>query len=238
MGDESSDGGHVVIRVRDDGIGISAVALPRLFDLFMQEDSLNDRALGGLGIGLTLVRHLVELHGGRVEAHNSGPGHGSEFVVRMPSGGGALQDAPSAARSGPAEPRPLSRRVLVTDDNPDGAEALAILLRLMGHDVQMAQSGQETIELASSRRPDVIFLDIGMPGMDGVETARRLRGMAGFESTLIVALTGYGQESDRRRAFDAGFDDFLVKPPNPAAVRALSLKRRPSGAAPDQAADS
>ena len=238
VGDEASHGSEVVIRVRDDGIGISAEALPRLFDLFMQEDSSIERASGGLGIGLTLVQHLAELHGGRIEAHSPGPGHGSEFVVRMPSGGGALQEAPSAARSGPAEPRPLSRRVLVTDDNPDGAEALAILLRLMGHDVQMAHSGQATIELASSFRPDVIFLDIGMPGMDGVETARRLRGMAGFESTLIVALTGYGQESDRRRAFDAGFDDFLVKPPNPAAVRALSLKRRPSGAAPDQAADS
>jgi two-component system, chemotaxis family, CheB/CheR fusion protein len=238
VGDEASESRELVIRVRDDGIGISAAALPRLFDLFMQEDASIDRAAGGLGIGLTLVRHLVELHGGRVEAHSPGPGHGSEFVVRMPGGGGTLREPSFAARSGSAEPRPLSRRVLVTDDNGDGAEALAILLRLVGHDVQVAHSGPETIELGLSFRPDVIFLDIGMPGMDGVETARRLRGMPGFESTVIVALTGYGQASDRRRAFDAGFDDFLVKPPNPAAVRALSLKRRPSGAEPDQAADS
>jgi two-component system CheB/CheR fusion protein len=237
VSDESGDGGEVVIRVRDDGIGISAAALPRLFDLFMQEDSSTNRASGGLGIGLTLVRHLVELHGGRVEALSAGPGHGSEFVVRIP-GGAELGNAASAPPSASREPRRLSRRVLVTDDNADGAEALAILLRLAGHDVQVARSGPETLELASSFRPDVIFLDLGMPGMDGFETARRLRQMPELE-TLLVALTGYGQESDRRHAFDAGFDDFVVKPPNPIAVRALALRRRPGpAAAPEQAADS
>jgi two-component system CheB/CheR fusion protein len=235
--DDSSDGGEIVIRVRDDGIGISATALPRLFDLFMQENSSIDRASGGLGIGLTLVRHLVELHSGRVEARSAGPGQGSEFVVRLPGGGGPLAETSSVAPAGLAEPRPASRRVLVTDDSGDGAEALAILLRLVGHDVQVAHSGPETHELASRFQPEVIFLDIGMPGMDGLETARRLRQMPGFESTLLVALTGYGRESDRQHAFEAGFDDFLVKPPNPVAVRALSLKRRPS-AARDQAADS
>ena len=164
-------------------------------------------------------------------------GQGSEFVVRIPGGGGPLAETSSVALAGVAEPRPASRRVLVTDDSGDGAEALAILLRLVGHDVQVAHSGPETLELASRFQPDVIFLDIGMPGMDGLETARRLRQMPGFESTLLIALTGYGQESDRQHAFEAWFDDFLVKPPNPVAVRTLALKRRPS-AAPDQAADS
>jgi CheY-like chemotaxis protein len=128
--------------------------------------------------------------------------------------------------------------VLVTDDNAEGAEALAILLRLVGHDVEIALSGQQTLEMTRTFRPDVMFLDIGMPGMDGFETARRLRLMPELDGTVLIALTGYGQESDRRRAFETGFDDFLVKPPNPVAVRSLSFKRRPSAAATDQAADS
>ncbi|HEX7788606.1 MAG TPA: CheR family methyltransferase, partial [Methylomirabilota bacterium] len=162
--DDASEGGEVVIRVRDDGIGISAAALPRLFDLFMQENTSIDRPSGGLGIGLTLVRHLVELHGGRVEARSAGPGRGSEFVVRIPGGGGPLAETSSVAPAGLAEPRQASRRVLVTDDSGDGAEALAILLRLVGHDVQVAHSGQETLDLAARFQPEVIFLDIGMPG--------------------------------------------------------------------------
>ena len=235
VGEES---GECVIRVRDDGIGISAAALPRLFDLFMQEDSSLDRASGGLGIGLTLVRHLVDLHGGRVEVSSAGPGYGSEFVVRLPATNGPIDQAITTARPVSAQLQTASRRVLVTDDNAEGAEALAILLRLVGHEVQMAHSGQQTLEMAAAFRPDVIFLDIGMPGMDGFETARRLRRMIDLDGTVLVALTGYGQESDRHRASEAGFDDFLVKPPNPVAVRALALKRRPSTVAPDQAADS
>jgi two-component system CheB/CheR fusion protein len=236
VGEES---GEIVIRVKDDGIGISPAALPRLFDLFMQEDSSISRPSGGLGIGLTLVRHLVELHGGRIEVSSAGVGHGSEFVVRLPSAAGPVDAASVRAQPEPAEARtPASRRVLVTDDNAEGAEALAILLRLVGHDVQLADSGQQTLEVASTFRPDVVFLDIGMPGMDGFETARQLRRMSGLDHTVLVALTGYGQESDRRKAFGAGFDDFLVKPPDPIAVRALSFKTRPNAAAPEQAADS
>jgi CheY-like chemotaxis protein/anti-sigma regulatory factor (Ser/Thr protein kinase) len=236
VGEES---GEIVIRVKDDGIGISPAALPRLFDLFMQEDSSISRPSGGLGIGLTLVRHLVELHGGRIEVSSAGVGHGSEFVVRLPSAAGPVDAASVRAQPEPAEARtPASRRVLVTDDNAEGAEALAILLRLVGHDVQLADSGQQTLEVASTFRPDVVFLDIGMPGMDGFETARQLRRMSGLDHTVLVALTGYGQESDRRKAFEAGFDDFLVKPPDPIAVRALSFKTRPNAAAPEQAADS
>jgi two-component system CheB/CheR fusion protein len=227
---------EILIRVRDDGIGISAAALPRVFDLFMQEDSSMDRTAGGLGIGLTLVRHLVELHGGSIEAHSAGPRRGSEFVVRIPAG--AVEPRERSAPAGTASPqaRSVSRRVLVTDDNTDGAEVLAIMLRLAGHDVQVAHSGAETLELAPTFRPDVIFLDIGMAGLNGFETARLLRAMPALERTLLVALTGYGQASDRRRAFEVGFDDFLVKPPSPPLVQALASKRRASSA-PDQAAD-
>jgi two-component system, chemotaxis family, CheB/CheR fusion protein len=237
--DASGDVGEIAIRVKDDGTGISAAALPRLFDLFMQEDSSVNRRAGGLGIGLTLVRHLVELHGGRVEVSSAGPGRGSEFVVRVPSGGGSMREGFSSAQERTLEAPTVSRRILVTDDNVEGAEALAILLRLAGHDVRVAQSGPETLEVASTFRPDVIFLDIGMPGMDGLETARRLRQVPDLQRTLLVALTGYGEGSGRRLAFDAGFDDFLVKPPNPDVVRALSQRGRPSRTAPeDQAADS
>jgi two-component system CheB/CheR fusion protein len=235
----SEESGDVVIRVRDDGIGISAAALPRLFDLFMQENSAIDRSSGGLGIGLTLVRHLVALHGGRVEARSPGPGRGSEFSVWLPSVREPIDETRLGPRPATDEATTSSRRVLVTDDNAEGAEALAIFLRLVGHDVQIALSGQQTLEVASTFRPDVIFLDIGMPGMDGFETARQLRRARDLDGTLLVALTGYGQEADRRAAFEAGFDDFLVKPPNPSAVRALVLKRRrPSASAPEQAADS
>lgn len=236
--DDGADGAdQITIRVRDDGIGISPAALPRLFDLFMQEDSSIDRGTGGLGIGLTLVRHLVELHGGRVDAHSAGTGQGSEFVVRIPTVVGHARGFAMAPAEKP-EPSSVSRRVLVTDDSWDGAEALALMLRLVGHDVRIAHSGPEALEIAAAFRPDVIFLDIGMPQMDGFETARRLRRMPTLDTTVLVALTGYGQESDRLQALEAGFDDFLVKPPNPAAVRTLSLKRRPGSILPDQAADS
>jgi two-component system CheB/CheR fusion protein len=214
--------GHVVIRVRDVGIGIAPEQLSRVFDLFMQVDSSLSRTSGGLGIGLTLVRHLVELHGGSLEAHSPGLGKGSEFVVRLPA---SPERFPEAVRAMPRERsdgKPVSRRVLVTDDNVDGAETLAIVLRQAGHDVRVAHSGPTTLEIAQSFQPYVVLLDVGMPGMDGYETARRLRGMAGLENALLVALTGFGQESDRRRAREAGFDEFLVKPALPEVVTALA----------------
>ncbi len=236
--DCSADAGEVVIRVKDDGIGISAPSLLRLFDLFMQVDSSIDRTSGGLGIGLTLVRHLVELHGGSVEAQSAGPGQGSEFSVRMPAKPDRPRGAPPTAPPRPKEASSVSRRVLVTDDNVDGAETLAIVLRLVGHDVRVAHSGPDAVEIAAAFRPEVIFLDIGMPGMDGFETARRLRELGGIEQTVLVAVTGYGQESDRQRAREAGFDEFLVKPASPEAVRNLSLKTRSPRTAPDPAAES
>ena len=236
--DGSDDAGHIAIRVRDDGIGISPTALPRLFDLFMQEDSSIDRRTGGLGIGLTLVRHLVDLHGGRVDAQSAGPGRGSEFVVRIPTGDGRPHASFSMAQAGQPEGSSIARRILVTDDNTDAADALAIMLKLVGHDVRIAHGGREALEIAAEFRPDVIFLDIGMPEMDGFETARQLRRVAALDAAVLVALTGYGQEADRRRALEVGFDDFLVKPPNPAAVQTFALKRRPGSATSDQGADS
>jgi two-component system CheB/CheR fusion protein len=233
--EDEGDAGEIAIRVKDDGVGISAAILPRLFDMFVQEDNSIDRTSGGLGIGLTLVRHLVELHGGRIEAQSAGRGHGSEFIVRLPARVGPAAGA--APPAGAPEPLSVSRRILVTDDNVDGAEVLAIMLRLAGHDVRIAHSGQETLDVAASFEPEVVFLDVGMPGMDGYETVRRLRRTPVGAACHVVALTGYGQAADRRRASEAGFDDFLVKPPKPTDVRALSLKRPPPG--PDQqAADS
>ena len=230
--DRSASPSDVVIRVRDSGMGIAPEHLSRVFNLFMQADSSSTRATGGLGIGLTLVRHLVELHGGSVEANSAGLGRGSEFVVRLP----ALRERPQApvraAGRELAVSEPVPRRVLVTDDNVDGAETLAIVLRGAGHEVRVAHSGAATLEIARDFQPQVVFLDVGMPGMDGYETVRHLRDMAGLEDTLVVALTGYGQDSDRQRAHEAGFDEFLVKPAIPEVVAALASRNRFRDTAP------
>jgi CheY-like chemotaxis protein len=213
------------VRVRDSGVGIPTEMLPRIFDLFMQVDRTLDRAQGGLGIGLTLVRRLVEMHGGRVEAHSDGPGRGSEFVVHFP--------APEVAALTPEAPpvaaatahRPL--RVLVVDDNLDAAESLVMLLGLDGHEVRMAHSGVEALEAAAVFRPEVVLLDIGLPGMDGYEVARRLREQNDGAETLLVAMTGYGQEEDRRRSRAAGFHRHLVKPVDLNDLRALLASSAP-----------
>jgi two-component system CheB/CheR fusion protein len=226
----------VVIRVRDTGVGIAPEQLSGVFNLFMQADPSATRATGGLGIGLTLVRHLVELHGGSVEAHSPGLGRGSEFVVRLP----ALRERPRgpvrAGRRESPDPEAVPRRVLVTDDHVDGAETMAIMLRGAGHEVLVAHSGADALEIARDFRPQVIFLDVGMPGMDGYDTARQLRAMGGLEDTLLVALTGYGQESDRQHACEAGFDEFLVKPAIPEVVVTLASQTRSRDTAPGQSA--
>ena len=224
--DHSAVDGEVMIRVKDDGIGVPPEELPRLFNMFVQVDSALNRKSGGLGIGLTLVRHLVELHGGTVSANSAGLGKGSEFVVRLPAPRDQRREASQTASIPPREPDTISRRLLVTDDNIDGAETLGVVLRLAGHDVRVATSGFDTLEIAAVFRPDVIFLDVGMPGIDGYETAVLLRQIAGLERTLLVAITGYGRPSDRQRAQEAGFDEFLVKPAIPEDVYALALKSR------------
>ncbi len=226
---------EVVVRVRDDGIGMAPETLPQVFDLFVQADRSYDRGRGGLGIGLTVVHRLVELHGGSVEAHSAGLGQGSELVVRLPvlppadteperhgdAGGSTV--AGSALSPVAAPPR----RVLVVDDNVDTAESLALLLRLRGHEVEVAHDGPAALEKAGSFHPEVVLLDIGLPGLDGYQVASRLRRRRRTARALLVALTGYGQEEDRSRARQAGFDDHLTKPVDPLVI--YELLARPRG---------
>ncbi|WP_437734442.1 hybrid sensor histidine kinase/response regulator [Sorangium sp. So ce1335] len=204
-----ADGARATLRVRDNGVGISPTLLPQVFDLFTQGDRSLDRAEGGLGIGLTIVRRLIELHGGTARAHSDGPGRGSEFIVELPRP--AHPVAPPTRRA-PAE-RPVDRLcVLVVDDNEDSAESMAMLLRRLGHEAHAAFDGASAIEMATRLRPDLVLLDIGMPGMTGHEVARALRSTPGLTETSLFAMTGYGQESDRRLTQEAGFDEHLVKP--------------------------
>jgi PAS domain S-box-containing protein len=209
----ASEGSTVVIRIRDNGIGISPEMQPRIFDLFVQVDHAATRSQGGLGIGLTLVKNLVEMHGGSVEAASEGLGCGSEFVIRLPL---AIKIPSVADSNASPEQRPTTSpaayQVLIVDDNQDAAMSLAMLLRFKGHEVRVAYDGPSALQLAASYRPDIVLLDIGMPGMDGYETARRWRAIPGSESTVLAALTGWGQEDDRRRTTATGFDHHLVKP--------------------------
>jgi two-component system CheB/CheR fusion protein len=217
------DGEEVVVRVKDTGIGIDAEMLPRLFRLFVQADRSLARAHGGMGIGLALVRKLVELHGGRVEVQSDGPDRGSEFTVRLPATARSARGGDGVVRE--EEPLPLAAgaplRVLVVDDNRDTAESLALLLRAEGHSVRVAHDAPTALQLAQSVRPDIAFLDIGMPVMDGYELSRRLRAQPALNGLLLVAVTGWGQDEDRRRSREAGFDRHLVKPVEPASLHRL-----------------
>jgi signal transduction histidine kinase/ActR/RegA family two-component response regulator len=212
------EGDLAVVRVRDEGVGISAELLPRVFDLFMQADKSLERTRGGLGIGLTVVKRLVELHGGSVAAHSAGPGQGSEFVVRLP-----LAAKPVAARASSPAREPSGQaaihRVLVVDDNVDAAESVAALLQLWGHEVRLAHTGPEAVQAAEAYRPEVVFLDIGLPGLNGYDVARRLRQRLELRGMVLAAVTGYGQENDRRRSQEAGFDYHLTKPVAPADLQ-------------------
>jgi len=209
------------VRVRDDGMGIAKEMLGRMFDLFVQGERTIDRAEGGLGIGLMLVRSLTELHGGTVEAHSDGPGHGSEFVVRLRRGDtmhDALLDTPE--QTAPVGVK-QKVRVLVVDDNEDAALTIAEVLTELGYDVTVAHDGPQALASAERVRPDVVVLDLGLPVMDGFEVARRLRAAsAGRKVPRLVALSGYGQEVDKANSRAAGFDLHLVKPVNVSDLQA------------------
>jgi len=221
----ASDGKRVaVISVRDNGIGIPASMLPRVFDLFVQVDDTYDQAQGGLGIGLSLVRSLIELHGGEVEARSAGAGRGSEFTVRLPlSVAAAAPLAASAAAIPKGSPRHV---VLVADDNADSADSLALLLRSTGHTVHTARDGVEAVKAAEQLRPSVVLLDVGMPRMNGYDAARLIRALPWGRDVLLIAQTGWSQDEDRRRSAEAGFDAHLIKPVDFAQLTRLLASRR------------
>lgn len=233
----TADGGHIslsveqvgeeaLLRVRDTGVGISPELLPRIFDLFTQAERSLDRSQGGLGIGLSLVKQLVEgLHGGRVDVV-SVLGQGSEFVVRLP----VLMSTPllpETTREEEAEPSGLSLRVLVVDDNADTAQSFGMLLKSSGHDVRIAHDGPGALEQANEHLPDVILLDLGLPGMNGYEVAQRIRRQPALRTTILIAMTGYGDEEYRRLSTEAGFDHHLVKPADFAKVREILATAKP-----------
>jgi PAS domain S-box-containing protein len=209
---------HVSLTVADTGVGIPSEMLPRIFDMFTQFPGHRDRSHGGLGIGLTLAKRLVELHNGTIEVRSDGPGHGSAFTITLPSA------RPPAALEAPAgdRPRPPARscRILIADDNPDAVEMLRLMLSLHGHEVTVASDGVVAVSLAVSLKPQIAFLDIGMPRMDGYEAARQIRSALG-SSVNLIALTGWGQDEDKRRSGEAGFDRHLTKPPDPEVLERL-----------------
>jgi PAS domain S-box-containing protein len=204
------DGAELVVAVKDTGVGIPAEMLPRVFEMFTQVDQTLERAQGGLGIGLTLAKELVEMHGGTIEARSEGPGCGTEMIVRLP----LVADQPGGAERTSSPDGQVSRawRILVVDDNKDSADSLSMLLKLRGHTVSTVHDGPEAIEEAERFRPELVLLDIGLPRMNGLEVCRRIREQAWGKTMIVVALTGWGQEEDRARTKEAGFDHHLVKP--------------------------
>ena len=224
------DGAHVTIAVTDNGVGIPADMLGQVFDMFTQVESTLERSQGGLGIGLTLVRRLVELHGGTVEASSEGAWRGSRFVVRLPRSVRVAAVASAATRaSSPGKPR--RHRILVADDNKDAADSLASMLRLAGHEVAIAYDGRDAVSLAASFRPEVALLDIGMPRMNGYDTAVALRGQQPSAPAVLFALTGWGQRDDKRRSRAAGFDHHFVKPLDPAEFERILAEKTGAAAA-------
>jgi PAS domain S-box-containing protein len=210
--------GQVAVRVRDTGVGIAPELLPRVFEPFIQADNSLARTQGGLGIGLTLVRRLTQMHGGRVEARSEGAGKGSEFVIHLPTRSPPAT-SPQAGRG--RETGRDGRSVLVVDDNVDAAESLAMVLRMHGHDVHTMHDGHSVLAAAQKELPEIAILDIGLPQMDGYEVARRLRDLPGGDQVVLIALTGYGQAEDKQRAQEAGFDHHLVKPIEPDVLETL-----------------
>ena len=212
-------GGVAVIRVRDTGIDIPADELSRVFEIFKQVDTSLERSVSGLGIGLTLVKSVVEMHGGTVEANSAGVGQGSEFVVRLPIVEETAKPPPAPTASDPTTT--IARRILVVDDNPDSAESLAMLLQLSGNETHMAHDGLQAVEAAERFRPEVVLLDIGLPQLNGYDACRRIREQPWGKTMVLIALTGWGQDEDRRQSQDAGFDAHLVKPVDYGALTEL-----------------
>jgi signal transduction histidine kinase/DNA-binding response OmpR family regulator len=236
----AEEGAEIVFRVRDSGIGIPEDALTNIFDLFVQVEHTLDRSQGGLGIGLTLVKRLVEMQGGNVSAHSAGKGHGSEFTVRLPAAPVEQRvEAPRQEAERFPGVAPEECRVLVVDDNRDAAESTAMLLKMEGYDVRLAYDGTEALASVQALHPDAILLDIGLPGMDGHEVAERIRSDPANGATLIVAISGYGQADDRERSRQAGCDHHLVKPVDPVALSELlaSVRSNRASASSDNIAD-
>ena len=229
------DGSNAVVSVQDNGVGIGLDELDSIFEMFSQVDTSLERSQGGLGIGLSLAKRLVELHGGTIEAHSDGHGLGSEFIVRLP----ILADTPEAephstAAAGSFVPDMPPRRILVVDDSMDSAESLSLLLRIHGNDTRTANDGVEAIELAQRFRPEVVLLDIGLPRMNGYDVCRRIREQPWGSDMILIALTGWGQAEDKRRAQDAGFDEHMVKPVDHATLMKLLASLGTAGAATER----
>jgi PAS domain S-box-containing protein len=209
---KQEDEDTVLLVVRDTGVGMDPAMIPRLFSTFTQAEQTLARSRGGLGLGLSIVKGLAELHGGSIEASSEGLGHGAEFRLRLPAEG----EPPALAEGAPSSrPTVVSRRILLVEDNKDAADSLADLLRIFGYEVRVAYTGLEGLEAAHLFRPEVVLCDIGLPGLDGYEVARRLRSEATTAEARLIAITGYGSESDSQKAHDAGFDQHLVKPVDP-----------------------
>ena len=224
----AQQGDEAVVRVKDTGIGIASDVLPHVFELFVQADRSPARARGGLGIGLSIVKQLVTMHGGRVEAHSAGSGRGSDFVVILPLLPAEKVRAAEEAKRTRVSPAggAATRRVLVVDDNVDAAASLGKLLKLQGHEIRVAHSGPAALETAAEFGPEVVLLDIGLPGMDGYEIAAELRKRPPTQKVLLVALSGYGQDEDRERSKAAGFDEHFVKPVNLKDLQAVLANHR------------
>jgi PAS domain S-box-containing protein len=216
-----------VVSVKDTGIGIAADQLATVFDMFSQVAQSLEKSQGGLGIGLTLVKRLVEMHGGEVEARSDGPNRGSEFVVRLPIAVAASAPPPSAVVAAPAPPPAL--RILVVDDNEDGADLLGMMLEAMGNEIRVAYDGESAIAATAEFRPDVVLLDIGLPKLSGYEVCRQIRAQPGGQKLVMIAQTGWGQDQDRQRTREAGFDHHMVKPLDPQALQQLLSRSAPAG---------
>jgi two-component system CheB/CheR fusion protein len=213
------DAAGAVVRIRDSGIGIAPDLLPRVFDMFEQAEPMLERSTGGLGIGLTLARRLVEMHEGRISIDSRGPGHGTEVEIHLPATAMTASPATTSERPAPGASRPL--RVLIVEDNPDSAAMLDVTVLQLGHATRIAHDGATAVALATQFAPDLVLLDIGLPVMNGYDVARAMRRRPEFSHVHLAAVTGWGQEEDRRKAREAGCDSHFTKPLAPAALEEL-----------------